>query len=710
MKTIVVCAIFVLELVSSFPFPEPAYYETYEPQEVQIPALAHSPDLYQQQLYIEQQDKIRRQNYENLLRNQDLNQRLANQILTRPNYNIQPVLNTVREPYLNSIPLQRAQYEAPLTQQYYPVQRQQSIRQYQPVQQEYQVATEAHAQAQAQVGNSQGASQPATNPYHYSPQKLAYHPRIQQVLASTPLKKRYLVIHPNGNIEHMDKIEHIVEQHPNYILVNAGSVTPPTKTAKPAQNLVVQAPVAPQAPGAPQTPMVPQAPGAPQTPLAPKAPVAPAAPQAPVAPQTPVAPLAPVPPSPPVQKTPLTPVTPISKTPAAPNGPTASNGPVVPTAPNTPPKTPVVPSPAAAPVAQAPNAPNTPVASAPNAPVASASNAPVAPSTTVQKTPVAHATAQSNTVPAPPASVPVNLAPTPVNPAPVSPGLTPVKPAPKLGPVDPAPAPNSPIAGPNDPASPSKPTSIQTGKVPGPKPTIQPTGPAQPPVLLNSTVPSPNKPLPPPVIQNGTVPGPKPTVLPPTGPTTEKPAVSAPTAQPPVSVTATAVYPATTPLAVTTEPTPTTPTPPETEATTPSPVTATATANATAEVTKPVPSTTEDSNQPCPSKVVPYIEPKNTKTDVDILQVNGAKPVVWFRTDDVNFWKKLSSGNEKFDVMYFFNVPREPRVTKETKTTIHADGTVVEELTQTIYDDEDSPPRVIKTTTVTKPDGTQSKT
>ncbi|XP_063379400.1 uncharacterized protein LOC134666177 [Cydia fagiglandana] len=419
MKTIVLCAIVVLELVSSFPFPEPAYYDTYEPTEIQIPTLAHSPDLYeQQQRYIKQQnDNIRRQNYENLLRNQ---------ILTRPSYNIQPVLNTVRDPYIDSIPLQRplqrAQYEAPLTPQYYPVQRQQPIRQYQPVQsQDFQVATEAHAEA----GNSQGASQQTHNPYHYTQfnaQNLASHPRIQQILASTPLKKRYLVLHPNGTIEHIDKIEHIVEQHPNYILLNAGSVTPHNESKNPgsAQNPVVpQAPVAPVAPNSPVTPAVPNAPVAPAVP---NAPVAPAVPNAPVAPATPNAPVAPT-------------------APVIPAAPVSPNAPV--------PPVPVAPSPPPAPVAQAPNAPTAPISSA-------APNAPVAPA----------AAAQINTVPTPP------VAPAPFNPAPA-----PVKPAP--APVN-SPVPVGPIAGPSPNSKPISPryTSIQTGIVPGPKPTVQPpTGP-----------------------------------------------------------------------------------------------------------------------------------------------------------------------------------------------------------------------------------------
>lgn len=698
MKTIVVCAIFILELVSTFPFPEPAYYDTYEPQEIQIPTLSHSPDLYQQQqLYIKQQNDNIRRNYENLLRNQ---------ILTRPSYNIQPVLNTIREPYINSIPLQRpiqrAQYEAPLTPQYYPVQRQQPVRQYQPVQsQDFQVATEAHAEA----GNSQGASQPTNNPYHYAQfnaENLAYHPRIQQVLASTPLQKRYLVLHPNGTIEHIDKIEHIVEQHPNYILLNAGSVTPQIDSTRPgsAQN-----------PLAPQVPVAPVAPVPPNTPPAPNNLAAPAVPAAPVAPSPPTAPVAQIPNAPNAPVAPVAPNTPLG--PNAPVTPAVSNAPLAPV--QVPEATPVASFPPTAPAAPAaPNAPTAPVSSAaPNN--LAAPNAPVAPVT---------AATQPNAVATPPvAPAPVNPAPAPVNPVP-----SPVNPAP--APINAAPAPVGPIPGPAESLSPVNykpappPPGPLTGIVPGPKQTVQPpTGPttalppvtaqtAQPHVLLNGNIP-------PSVILNGTIPGPKPTVPPPTGPTTELPPVSAPTAQPPVWVTATAtaIYPPPTtplpPVTKTLHPTVTTSTPPPVTAITPvPPVTATATASATSiEVTTPVPSTTEDSNQlDCPTTVAPYIKPNNTKNDIDVLQVNGAKPEAWFRTKNLDFWEKLNTGDETFDVVYFFNVPRQPRVTKETITTIHADGTVVEEVTQTICDDKDSPPKIIRTITVTKPDGTQSTT
>lgn len=60
------------------------------------------------------------------------------------------------------------------------------------------------------------------------------------------------------------------------------------------------------------------------------------------------------------------------------------------------------------------------------------------------------------------------------------------------------------------------------------------------------------------------------------------------------------------------------------------------------------------------------------------------KPSLWFNTTDPGFWDKLSDGKEN-NVIYFFQVKSQPRVEKDTQRTVFPDGTVIEELTETVW-------------------------
>lgn len=57
-------------------------------------------------------------------------------------------------------------------------------------------------------------------------------------MSETKHKKRYLVIHPDGRVDHIDDLEHVAKSHPNYVLVNAGQiVTNDSKTGMKVENV-----------------------------------------------------------------------------------------------------------------------------------------------------------------------------------------------------------------------------------------------------------------------------------------------------------------------------------------------------------------------------------------------------------------------------------------------------------------------------------------
>ncbi|KPJ11242.1 hypothetical protein RR48_14881 [Papilio machaon] len=91
---------------------------------------------------------------------------------------------------------------------------------------------------------------------------------------------------------------------------------------------------------------------------------------------------------------------------------------------------------------------------------------------------------------------------------------------------------------------------------------------------------------------------------------------------------------------------------------------------------------------------------KDVDYDEDLLSL--VKPVMWFSTTDPEFWKKLVSVDENPNFIYIINVQSQPKIEKDRKTMIHANGTIVEEITETIWDaGDDEPPKITKTIKVT---------
>ncbi|CAH2075085.1 unnamed protein product, partial [Iphiclides podalirius] len=76
------------------------------------------------------------------------------------------------------------------------------------------------------------------------------------------------------------------------------------------------------------------------------------------------------------------------------------------------------------------------------------------------------------------------------------------------------------------------------------------------------------------------------------------------------------------------------------------------------------------------------------------------QPIAWITTNDTNFWSKLlDDGANSF--LYIFNIQSHPRVEKDTKTIIHANGTIVEEITETTWENDDDTPIITKSFKVT---------
>nr|QRN45232.1 proteoglycan-4-like [Tineola bisselliella] len=49
-------------------------------------------------------------------------------------------------------------------------------------------------------------------------------PKIQNIISKTKLKKRYLVVHPDGTVNHVDNLDEVVKENPNYVLLNSGRI------------------------------------------------------------------------------------------------------------------------------------------------------------------------------------------------------------------------------------------------------------------------------------------------------------------------------------------------------------------------------------------------------------------------------------------------------------------------------------------------------
>ncbi|KPI98049.1 hypothetical protein RR46_11170 [Papilio xuthus] len=93
---------------------------------------------------------------------------------------------------------------------------------------------------------------------------------------------------------------------------------------------------------------------------------------------------------------------------------------------------------------------------------------------------------------------------------------------------------------------------------------------------------------------------------------------------------------------------------------------------------------------------------KETDDDDDEDFVSLGEPLMWFSSTDPEFWKKLVSVDGNPNFIYIINVQSQPKIEKDRKTIIHANGTTVEEIKETIWDaGDDEPPKITKTIKVT---------
>lgn len=61
---------------------------------------------------------------------------------------------------------------------------------------------------------------------------------------------------------------------------------------------------------------------------------------------------------------------------------------------------------------------------------------------------------------------------------------------------------------------------------------------------------------------------------------------------------------------------------------------------------------------------------------------------MWFRTSDLDVMSKLTADDE-FNVIYFIQVPPQQIIEKDTTKTVFSNGTIVEVITETVWDDEE---------------------
>ncbi|XP_021196251.3 mucin-2 isoform X2 [Helicoverpa armigera] len=103
----------------------------------------------------------------------------------------------------------------------------------------------------------------------------------------------------------------------------------------------------------------------------------------------------------------------------------------------------------------------------------------------------------------------------------------------------------------------------------------------------------------------------------------------------------------------------------------------------------------------CEKNKASKVENTNQNLEIDMSTIEG-EPTMWIRTTNQDFVEKLASKNDtQFDVIYFFNMNPQPTIEREKVTTIHCNGTVVIEKTETSYaSQDDKTPKIVKTTTV----------
>ncbi|CAG9785234.1 unnamed protein product [Diatraea saccharalis] len=96
--------------------------------------------------------------------------------------------------------------------------------------------------------------------------------------------------------------------------------------------------------------------------------------------------------------------------------------------------------------------------------------------------------------------------------------------------------------------------------------------------------------------------------------------------------------------------------------------------------------------------------------DLDISQIkSNEKPDIWIRTADGNILDKLTDHSKDYDVVYFFQIHSQPKIENDTTRTIYPNGTIVEETTKSVWENEEGPPIVTKSTRVINPEDNLNK-
>ncbi|XP_028164665.1 proteoglycan 4-like [Ostrinia furnacalis] len=521
-------------------------------------------------------------------------------------------------------------------------------------------------------------------------EKVFSDPRIQNVLSNTKHIKRYLVIHPDGRIEHVDKLETVAKDHPNYILVNAGDIVPTTSKNGTVENNAVPSPSKPVEEKTQPT-------NGQSVPTNKTVEVSP------------------------INKTSTVKAEAIIKPPSAPEAVSTTTTAPLPssTASSAPTSTPAIVVATFGPAANASiAAPTT------NAPIAApTTNVPIVAPTTNAPTTVPGKNAPTTVS----ASNVTTTTPAPSVPAPQAAASVVVSTAPVSSPQATLPA-SIPQTSTSAPSKNS--TTVPTSTPKNIKPSdLEIKKEVLPSDVNNNTELVPNNP-------QKTVPN-KTTEVTPTTPdlmsfTFAMLKALAPTNSPPKQTSDSTPKP-------TTESTPAqtsagnkeqvTPTPAPIIVSTPQPNVEQSTPVKVLEIVDP-----EDSNNSTQAPLVvpvlydPTEEVEEPSIDQYILDtasdnvtpnpgenvpdLGGSNivakvphdPVVWFRTSDPNFWRKISDKHPGFDIVYFFQIHNKPKVLHDTKRTVFANGTVLEEITETSYDYEGADPKVKKTTTLKNPE------
>ncbi|XP_060801169.1 metacaspase-2 [Amyelois transitella] len=82
--------------------------------------------------------------------------------------------------------------------------------------------------------------------------------------------------------------------------------------------------------------------------------------------------------------------------------------------------------------------------------------------------------------------------------------------------------------------------------------------------------------------------------------------------------------------------------------------------------------------------------------------VRTAKPM-WFNASDPEFWQKVTDDRDASSIFLFIVKPA-PRIEKDIQRTVYPDGSVFEELTVTVWEEEGAEPKVTKSSKLIHPD------